>query len=63
VQVWTVNTEADARRLLSWGADALITDRPDVIVPFVQKHFGGLVHSAAKGSTTENTDSDGVHGH
>jgi glycerophosphoryl diester phosphodiesterase len=63
VQVWTVNTEADARRLLSWGADALITDRPDVIVPLVQKHFGGLVHPAAKGSTAENTDPDGVHGH
>src|SRR5437762_9846306 len=36
VQVWTVDTEADARRLLSWGVDALITDRPDVIVPFVR---------------------------
>jgi len=33
VQVWTVNEEDDARRLLSWGVDALITDRPDVIVP------------------------------
>jgi glycerophosphoryl diester phosphodiesterase len=35
VQVWTVNTEADAQRLLSWGVDALITDRPDVVVPLV----------------------------
>ena len=33
VQVWTVNTEADAARLLDWGVDALITDRPDIIVP------------------------------
>ena len=33
VQVWTVDAEADARRLLAWGVDALITDRPDVIVP------------------------------
>lgn len=33
VQVWTVDTEADANRLLDWGADALITDRPDVIIP------------------------------
>jgi glycerophosphoryl diester phosphodiesterase len=33
VQVWTVDGEDDARRLLSWGVDALITDRPDVIVP------------------------------
>jgi len=35
VQVWTVDTEAAARRLLEWGVDALITDRPDIIVPVV----------------------------
>jgi glycerophosphoryl diester phosphodiesterase len=35
VQVWTVDTEGDARRLLAWGVDALITDRPDRIVPVV----------------------------
>jgi glycerophosphoryl diester phosphodiesterase len=35
VQVWTVDTEADARRLLGWGVDALITDRPDRLVPLV----------------------------
>lgn len=33
VQVWVVDTESDARRLLDWDVDALITDRPDVIVP------------------------------
>jgi len=36
VQIWTVNDEADARRLLAWGADALITDRPDLMVPLVR---------------------------
>ena len=35
VQVWTVDREEDARRLLGWGVDALITDRPDIIVPLV----------------------------
>jgi|SRR5579871_2959354 len=35
VQVWTVDREDDARRLIAWGVDALITDRPDVIVPVV----------------------------
>ena len=35
VQVWTVDREDDARRLLDWGVDALITDRPDIIVPLV----------------------------
>lgn len=36
VHVWTVDTEEEARRLLRSGADALITDRPDVIVPLVR---------------------------
>jgi glycerophosphoryl diester phosphodiesterase len=36
VQVWTVNREDDARRLLGWGVQALITDRPDVMVPLVK---------------------------
>ena len=36
VAVWTVNEEADMRRLLQWGVDGLITDRPDVAVPLVR---------------------------
>ena len=39
VQVWTVDTEGDARRLLDWGIDALITDRPDIIVPLVRQNL------------------------
>jgi glycerophosphoryl diester phosphodiesterase len=37
VQVWTVDDEDTARRLLGWGVDALITDRPDLIVPVVKR--------------------------
>jgi glycerophosphoryl diester phosphodiesterase len=35
VQVWTVDSEDDAHRLLGWGVDALITNRPDLLVPLV----------------------------
>lgn len=33
LQVWVVNDEADIRRLLDWGVDGVISDRPDVAVP------------------------------
>jgi glycerophosphoryl diester phosphodiesterase len=33
VQVWVVDSEADSMRLLSWGVDGLISDRPDLVVP------------------------------
>ena len=41
VQVWTVDDQDEARRLLAWGVDALITDRPDVMVPLVRDVCAG----------------------
>jgi len=32
VQVWTVDAAADMQRLLAWGVDALISNRPDLAV-------------------------------
>ena len=32
LQVWVVNDEADIIRLLEWGVDGVISDRPDVAV-------------------------------
>lgn len=32
VKVWTVNDPADMERFLRWGAEALISDRPDLAV-------------------------------
>ena len=36
VQVWTVDAERVAEKLLGWGVDALITDRPDLMVPLAR---------------------------
>lgn len=40
VVVWTVNQMDDIRRLLDWGVDGLITDRPDIAVPLVREWYG-----------------------
>ena len=39
VYVWTVDREDDIRRLLSWGIDGVITDRPDVAVKIVAERW------------------------
>ena len=31
VDVWTIDEEADMRRLLGYGVDGIMTDRPDVL--------------------------------
>jgi glycerophosphoryl diester phosphodiesterase len=36
VKVWTVNERADIDRLLDWGVDAIISDRPDIAVSAVR---------------------------
>ena len=33
---WTVNTDADMRRLIAWGVDGLISDYPDLLVEVVK---------------------------
>ncbi|HET7220406.1 MAG TPA: glycerophosphodiester phosphodiesterase [Vicinamibacterales bacterium] len=39
VRVWTVNEEAEMQQLLEWGADSVISDRPDIAVEVVRR-FG-----------------------
>ena len=37
VRIWTVDTREDMERLLGWGADSIISDRPDVAVAVVRE--------------------------
>ena len=46
VDVWTVDDEADMRRLLEWGVDGIMTDRPDVLAGVLN---GGTGHDRAGG--------------
>ena len=39
VMVWTVNQADQMRRLLDWGVDGLITDRPDLAAPIVREWY------------------------
>jgi glycerophosphoryl diester phosphodiesterase len=37
VDVWTIDEEAAMRRLLSFGVDGIMTDRPDVLTGVLEK--------------------------
>jgi glycerophosphoryl diester phosphodiesterase len=68
LQVWVVDDPAEASRLLEWGVDGLITDRPDVLVPLrdawaarARGDAGGAARrvEATLDSTLSSEDRDG----
>jgi glycerophosphoryl diester phosphodiesterase len=40
IHVWTVDEEADMRRLLDWGVDGIISDRPDRLARVLHQRVG-----------------------
>jgi glycerophosphoryl diester phosphodiesterase len=47
VHVWTVDEEADMRRLLDWGVDGLISNRPGLAVAVRDAWLSGRQGDAA----------------
>jgi glycerophosphoryl diester phosphodiesterase len=39
VHIWTVNNAADMERLLDYGVDGILTDRPDIATPVFNRRF------------------------
>ena len=58
VQVWTVDDEADAVRLLGWGVDAVISNRPDMAVE-VRNRLVGRPARRAEATVSQEERSDG----
>lgn len=48
VHVWTINARADMERLLGWGVDGIMTDRPDVLADVLRQREQPLAQQSTK---------------
>src|SRR5690606_36966376 len=44
VDVWTIDEEEDMRRLLDWGVDGIMTDRPDILARVLGEAGSPVAH-------------------
>lgn len=52
VQIWTVNEPAEMERLLDWGVDGIMTDRPDLLAELLARRFGRPPAPAVAGQSS-----------
>jgi glycerophosphoryl diester phosphodiesterase len=50
VHVWTVDDPDDMRRLLGWGVEGILTDRPDVLARVLHEQHGRPLTDAQRGA-------------
>ncbi len=53
VHVWTINEAADMRRLLAWGVDGIISDRPDRLARVLHEVAGRPLPPGPPGEAME----------
>lgn len=57
VHVWTINTRAEMERLLDWGVDGIMSDRPDLLAEVLaQRGMTDQTASSPAPGTTGNED-------
>lgn len=59
VHVWTVNERADMERLLDWGVDGIMTDRPDTLAEVLRARGAPAVTPSGRSDMPSATRNEG----